>query len=346
MLAARLYGPRKLVVEDIAIPEINQNEMLIKIKSAAICGTDIRMYQNGSGDISESNPRVLGHEFGGVIDKVGSNVEYYKEGMEVAVAPNIGCGICNKCIRGDGHLCEQYVAFGINMDGAFAEYVKVPEKAIRQGNVMEIPKGLKAEDVALNEPLSCAYNGSLHCMIRPGDYVLIVGAGTIGLFHAKLAKIFGAAKVFMNDLSADRLALCKTIENSIITYHGDDIDGFIKEHTDGRGVDVCITACPSPQVQQKSLELMAEGGRINFFGGLPKTKENVMINTNLIHYKQLIVTGTTRASIGHFRKTLGFIADGLIDLSGIVTGRYDIKDIGLAFENAEKAVGLKHVIEF
>jgi L-iditol 2-dehydrogenase len=211
---------------------------------------------------------------------------------------------------------------------------------------MELPPGLKAEDVALNEPLSCAYNGALACGIVPGDYVLIVGAGTIGLFHAKLAKIFGAAKIIMNDLSAERLKLCKDIESSIITYHGDDIDGFIKEQTNGRGVDVCITACPSPEVQKKSLELMAEGGRINFFGGLPKAKENVTINTNIIHYKQLIVTGTTRASIGHFRKTLQLIADGLIDLTGIVTARYSLKDIGKAFENAEKAIGLKSVIEF
>lgn len=346
MLAARLYGPKKLVVEDIEKPTINENEILIKIKAAAVCGTDIRMYQNGYGDIGEHSPRVLGHEFGGVIDKVGSNVEFYKEGMEVALAPNIGCGICDKCVRGNGHLCDSYTAFGINMDGAFAEYVKVPEKAIRQGNLMELPAGLKAEDVALNEPLSCAYNGALACRIMPGDYVLIVGAGTIGLFHAKLAKIFGAAKIIMNDLSADRLKLCKDIENGIITYHGDDIDGFIKEQTGGRGVDVCITACPSPDVQRKSLELMAEGGRINFFGGLAKSKENVTINTNLIHYKQLIVTGTTRASIGHFRKTLQLIADGLIDLSGIVTARYGLSDIAKAFENAEKALGLKSVIEF
>jgi L-iditol 2-dehydrogenase len=346
MLAARLYGPRKLVVEEIEKPVINDNEILLKIKSAAVCGTDIRMYQNGYGDISESNPRVLGHEFGGVIEKAGKNVEYYREGMEVALAPNIGCGICDKCVRGNGHLCDHYTAFGINMDGAFAEYVKVPEKAIRQGNLMEIPAGLKAEDVALNEPLSCAYNGSLQCSIVPGDYVLIIGAGTIGLFHAKLAKIFGAARIFMNDLSADRLQLCREIESSIIPYHGNDIDGFIKKQTKGRGVDVCITACPSPEDQKKSLELMAEGGRINFFGGLPKSKENVMINTNIIHYKQLIVTGTTRANIAHFRKTLGFIADGLIDLTGIVTARYGIRDIGKAFDNAEKAIGLKNVIEF
>jgi L-iditol 2-dehydrogenase len=346
MLAARLYGPRKLIVEEIEKPVINDNEILLKIKSAAICGTDVRMFQNGSGNISETNPRVLGHEFGGTIEEVGKNVEFYQKGMEIAVAPNMGCGICDKCVRGNGHMCDAYTAFGINIDGAFAEYVKIPEKAIRQGNLMVTPAGMKAEEVAINEPLSCAYNGALQCRIVPGDYVLIVGAGTIGLFHAKLAKVFGAAKVIMNDLSADRLALCKEIEPNIITYHGDDLAGFIQETTCGHGVDVCITACPSPDVQRQSLELMAEGGRINFFGGLPKSRENVQINTNLIHYKQLIVTGTTRASISHFRDTMGFIADGLIDLSGIVTARYSIHDIATAFDNAEKAIGLKHVIEF
>ena len=111
-------------------------------------------------------------------------------------------------------------------------------------------------------------------------------------------------------------------------------------------MDVCITACPSPEVQSQALGLMAEGGRINFFGGLPGPRENVMINTNIIHYKQLIVTGTTRASIPHFRKTLKLIEDGLIDLSGIVTARFGIDEIGKAFENAEKAVGLKNIIEF
>jgi len=165
MLAARLYGPRKLIVEEIEKPVINDNEILLKIKSAAICGTDVRMFQNGSGNISETNPRVLGHEFGGTIEEVGKNVEFYQKGMEIAVAPNMGCGICDKCVRGNGHMCDAYTAFGINIDGAFAEYVKIPEKAIRQGNLMVTPAGMKAEEVAINEPLSCAYNGALQCRI-------------------------------------------------------------------------------------------------------------------------------------------------------------------------------------
>ena len=346
MLAARLYGPRKIVIENINKPQINENELLVKIKSAAICGTDVRMYINGYEGIDENNPRVLGHEFCGVVDEVGKNVEHYREGMDVAIAPNIGCGICDRCTCGNGHLCDNYTAFGINMDGAFAEYVKVPEKAIKFGNLMEAPKGLKAEVIALNEPLSCAYNGSLQCGISPGDYVVIIGAGTIGIFHAKLAKMFGAAKVIMNDLSKERLDLCKKNEANIITYHGENLNEFVMEMTEGKGADVCITACPSAVVQKNSLNLMAYGGRINFFGGLPKEQQEVAINTNIIHYKQLIVTGTTRSSLSHFRKTLSFVAEGLIDLSGIVTGRFNLREIEKAFEYAENAVGLKNVIEF
>lgn len=346
MLAARLYGPGKLVVEEIKKPKINDNEVLVKIINAALCGTDIRMYQNGYPGVDEKNPRVLGHEFVGVIDQVGKNVEYYKEGMDIALAPNIGCGICDRCISGSGHLCDSYTAFGIKMDGAFAEFVKVPERAIKLGNLIEIPKGIKAEDVSLNEPLSCAYNGALQCCITPGDYVLIVGAGAIGILHAKLAKMFGAAKVIMSDLSVERLNLCKQIEAGIITYHGEEIRNFIMDLTNGRGVDVCITACPSAEVQKNSLELMAYGGRVNFFGGLPEDKQIVPLNTNAIHYKQLIVTGTTRASISHFRKTLSLIQEGLIDLTGIVTGRFNIKDTEKALEYAQNAVGIKNIIEF
>ena len=160
MIAARLYGPGRLAVEEIETPRINENEVLVKVTAAAVCGTDLRMYRNGFAGVDESHPRVLGHEFGGVVAQVGKNVECFTEGMEVALAPNIGCGVCERCAAGNGHLCDAYTAFGINIDGAFAEYVKVPERAVKSGNLMATPKGLSAEDVALNEPLSCGGGGS------------------------------------------------------------------------------------------------------------------------------------------------------------------------------------------
>ena len=343
MMAARLYGPLDLRLVETDVPEIGDGDVLLKVKSASVCGTDIRMYKNGYTGIDAEHPRTLCHEFSGVIEKAGACVEGFKEGDRVSLAPNIGCGICARCVRGDFHLCNSFTAFGINMDGAFAEYVKVPEKAVRQGNLQLLPDSVSFDEAAINEALSCAYNGSQMCNIRPGDTVLVVGAGPIGIMHVKLALMAGAGKVFVNDLSEERLAAVKAMEPRAITYHGDNLKEFIFANTYD-GLDVCITACPVPSVQQMSLELMDYGGRINFFGGLPKNKENVEIKTNLIHYRQLIVTGSTRASITHFRKTLGFIGDGLLNVKDLVTSTFELKDIHKAFEQAEKAIGLKNVI--
>ena len=344
MTAARLYGPMDLRLSEVDVPQINDNEVLLKVKSASICGTDLRMYHNGYAGIDAEHPRTLCHEFSGVVDKLGKNVAGFQEGDRVSLAPNIGCGICARCVRGDFHLCASFSAFGINMDGAFAEYVKVPENALRLGNLQKLPDSVSFDEAAINEALSCAYNGSLKCDIKPGDTVLVIGAGPIGIMHAKLARMAGAGKVFMNDLSEERLNVCKQMDPAIITYHGDNLKEFIFANTFD-GLDVCITACPSPEVQQTALGLMDYGGRINFFGGLPKSRENVAINTNMIHYRQLIVTGSTRANITHFRKTLQFIGDGLLNVSDLVTGRYALKDIHKAFEQAEKAIGLKNVIQ-
>ena len=346
MLAARLYGPMDLRVEEIPKPEINDDEILLKIESAALCGTDVRMYKNGYPGVDADHPRTLGHEFGGIIEKIGKHVEGFAVGMHVALAPNIGCGICDRCVRGDGHLCDAYQAFGVTMDGAFAEYVKVPFNAICQGNLTMVPEGVDAEEVALNEPLSCVYNGFVKCDVRPGDHVLIVGAGPIGIMHAKLALMAGAAKVIMNDLSADRLKESKEIEPRLITYHGDDLKGFILEQTGGNGLNAAVTACPAPAVQSAVIDLMDIGGRVLFFGGLPKDRQNVPINTNTIHYKELIVTGSTRANNEQFRKTLGFIADGILEVKSLITARFPLSEMDQALTRAVAAEGLKNIITF
>ena len=195
------------------------------------------------------------------------------------MAPNIGCGLCDKCVRGDFHLCNDYRAFGINMDGAFAEYIKVPKEALTHGNLMVIPEGVSPEEAAVNEPLSCVYNGFLKCDVQPGDFVLVVGSGPIGIMHAQLAKMAGAAKVIMNDLSKERLSESADIVSGLQTYHGDDLAGYIGEQTGARGLDVAVVACPSPEVQAAMLPLMNYGGRVIFFGGVPAGRQPVAIDT-------------------------------------------------------------------
>ncbi|MCL2116965.1 MAG: alcohol dehydrogenase catalytic domain-containing protein [Planctomycetaceae bacterium] len=346
MLALRLYGPKDIRLDEIDVPVISDDDILLKVDAAALCGTDVRMMQNGYRHVSEERPLVLGHEFAGTVVEAGRNVPLYEEGMQVAVAPNIGCGLCLRCVSGRPHLCNAYKAFGINMDGAFAEYVKIPQKAILQGNLMPLPNGLSPEDATLNEPLSCVYNGFLKCGIVPGEHVLIVGAGPIGVMHAMFARIAGAARIIVCDLLWERLFQCQSLLDGIDVCRADQLADFVMEKTRGDGLDVAVIACPSPRMQSAVIPLMNYGGRVNFFGGVPALEQMVPINTNLVHYKELCLTGSTRASTEHFRKTLQFISDGLINVRKLITARFHISDVLDAFDMNGNGLALKKLITF
>jgi len=344
VLAAMLYGPKDLRLEETDTPKIHDNELLLEVKRAAICGTDVRIYNNGYPGISSNSPRILGHEFAGVIKEVGKNITRYIPGMRVGVAPNMGCGLCKHCIGGNTHLCNEYRALGININGGFSEYVRIPESAIRQGNIAALPDHLSFEEAAIVEPLACVYNGFEKVNIKPGDRVLIMGAGPIGLMHAKLAKMAGASKVIVNNRSDERLAICKQIDPFFMTVRSDELRECVADLTNGEGADVVITAASVPQIQTMALELVAVNGRVNFFGGLPKDKETVPLNTNIIHYKQVNVTGTTRSSISQYRKALEFVADGLVDVKSLISAHFPLGQIDAAFDQAIQGIGLKNVI--
>lgn len=291
MMAARLYGKDDLRVERIPVPEIGDGEILVKVKAAAVCGTDLRMLKNGAAGVDAEHPLVLAHEFAGVVERVGKGVDGYRPGQRVGVAPNIGCGACGFCVDGRSHHCKKLTALGIHLDGGFAEYVRVPAAAVRLGNVTPLADAVSYEAAAANEAFACVYNAYERYRVSPGDTVLVIGAGAIGMMHAKLAKMSGAAKIIMNDISADRLKECEAIEPDLV-YVEKDLAARVNAETDGGGADVVITACSAAPAQQAAFGLAALDGRVNFFGGLPKGKEKVELDTNIIHYKQLSVTGT------------------------------------------------------
>ena len=345
MLAARLYGKDDLRVERIPVPEIGEEEILLRVKAAAVCGTDLRMLKNGAAGVDNDHPLVLAHEFSGVIEKLGARVEGYNVGERVAIAPNIGCGICGFCVSGRSHHCKKLLAIGIHMDGGFAEFMRIPARAVHLGNVVPLADSVSFEAAAANEALSCVINAYERYQVHPGETVVIIGAGAIGMMHAKLAKMSGAAKVIMNDLSADRLGECAAIDPDLITV-ADGLADRVAKETCGEGADVVITACSAAPAQQAAFGLGGIDGRINFFGGLPKGKEKVELDTNIIHYKQLTVTGTTRASHDHYRKGLEFVGTGLVDLDALITHRFKLEDVKQAFDNAAAAKGLKQVVIF
>ncbi|HEA67682.1 MAG TPA: Zn-dependent alcohol dehydrogenase [Desulfobacterales bacterium] len=314
------------------------------MKAAAICGTDLRIIEHGHQLIPGGTNRILGHEMAGVIEAVSSGVSGLKPGMPVAVAPNIHCGTCFQCTRGNFHLCHNYVAFGIGIDGGFAEYVVLPEKAILQGNIIPLKGAIDYEQVALNEPLSCCFNSLEYTNFSFGETILIVGAGPIGIMHSLLANKMGAAKVIVSEISEQRLEDVKSFGVDItVNSAKETLKEIVLDETDGKGVDVAVIACPVPSAHNQALECLAPLGRMNFFGGLPQKSSMTTIDANLIHYNYLRIVGTSRQSIEQYTKTLRLIEAKKIDLSGLITGRFKLEQWNRAFQTSQTCDGLKNI---
>jgi L-iditol 2-dehydrogenase len=337
MKATRLFGIDDLRTVELPLPTIGAGEALVRVRAALICGTDVRMFKNGAKVL----PLTLGHELAGEIEEVGRDVPAYKAGMRVAVAPNYGCGVCDQCVAGQTQNCPDLRALGIHDDGGFAEYVRVPALAVAQGNISPIDEALGFAEAAIAEPLSCVYNSFERAHFKPGESVIVLGAGPVGLLHAKLYKLAGAGLVMMSDVNADRLAACVADEPSFVAVPSEGAKERVMELTGGAGADLVITAASVAAVQQLSFDLVALNGRVIFFGGLPAGKEIVGLDTNVIHYKQITVTGTSRQSLAQYRACLGLIGRRLIDVSSVITRTWPLEAAKEAFGAALRGEGLK-----
>ena len=344
MKAAFFEAVRQISLGEIARPAIGEDEVLVHIQAAAICGTDIRIFKSGYFRIPPGSRRVLGHELAGVIVEVGRLAADYRPGMRVVVAPNIGCGHCELCRKGYNQLCLHNEILGITVDGGFEEYMRVPAAAIRGGNIFELPDHVSFETASLIEPLSCCYSAFSRLAIDHEDTVLVLGAGPIGTCHVMLARMAGARQVIVADIRDERLAaVAKFGTDATINSAAVDLKAEIMRITDGRGVDVVITAASVAALQTLALELLAIHGRVCFFGGLSQ-QTLVPLDTNLVHYKGLKLFGTTGSSNMDFYKTLGLVADGRVPIGQLVSRKFALADINAAFDYALSGQGMKTVV--
>jgi len=345
MLAAVYHGPNDLRVEQIQRPVIKPDEILLKMVCASICGTDLRILHGNHRLYPAGTIRIPGHELVGDIEEVGSEIKEVIIGQRFFIAPNIGCGHCRQCIAGFNNRCENYTAFGINIDGAFSEYVRIPAACIRQGNLIPIGMDVDPAVAALSEPLSCVLHGQKPLNIRPGDRVLVMGAGPIGIIHMLLAKLQGAARVWVSDMIPDRINQALSLgADRVIDLNTEDQNAVILNETNGQGADVVIVAAPAHQAQEAALQIAGIGGRINFFGGLPKDRPIINFDSNLVHYKELLVTATTACSTQDCVEASMIVNSKRIDLSPLVSAKYLLKDSIAAFATAENRKSLKVVI--
>ncbi len=345
MIAARLYGKNDLRVESMPVPGPGPGEILLRTGGASICGTDLRMWNHGHAFASAGRPLVIGHELAGVIERTGPGVTGFSAGQRVCIAPNWNPVPSRLSVAGDGHLDPGYRALGIHEDGAFAEFVRIPALAVQQGNVFPIADHVSFQEAALVEPMACVYNAREKARTGPGDTVLIIGAGPIGVMHAKMSRLAGAGKIILNDRHDDRLDMARALDPALITVNGD-LRGEVLRLTGGAGADVIITACPSPEVLPLAVELAAVNGRVVFFGGLPKDRAAVPLDANLIHYRQLIVTGTTRQSLRQFQATLALVTDGVLRLGDLITSTRPLADAAEVIAGMAARRGLKTCLSF
>jgi L-iditol 2-dehydrogenase len=311
MKAALLYGVKDLKVENVSKPVVGLGEVLVKVKAATTCGTDLKIFQRGYVE--------------GVI-KLPEELSWPKKGMRVRAGNSAPCLRCRMCQKGDYNLCEDMMWLW----GAYAEYIKVPSRMVTI-NMQEIPSHLTFEEAAITEPLACVLHGAEKANVKFGDTVAIIGAGPIGLLHLLVAKRIGTENVIVSDLVEERLQVAQKIGAEIINASQDDPVEKIKRLTEGYGADVVVEAIGLPATWEQALKMVRKGGTVLEFGGCPPGTE-IKVKTELLHYGQVTVLGTFHATPLHFRKALNLIASRTVDVRPLVTQKMRLEKIKDAFE--------------
>lgn len=327
MKAALLYGVKDLKIENVDVPEVGPGEILVKVRAATTCGTDVKIFQRGYLDGVIQYPTVFGHEWAGDVVKVGEGVSWLKEGMRVRAGNSSPCLRCKMCQKGDYNLCENMMWLW----GAYAEYIKVPARIVML-NTQEIPPNITYEEAAVTEPLACVLHGIEKANIKLGDTVAIIGAGPIGLLHLQTAKKMGAEKIIISDLVDERLQVAQQLgaNETINTKHEDPIEK-IKQFTDGYGADVVIEAIGLPATWEQALKMVRKGGTVLEFGGCPPGTE-ITVRTELLHYGEVTLLGTFHTTPAHFKKALNLITSGTVKVKPLITRHMKLDEIKNALE--------------
>lgn len=314
MTAAVLYGKEQLRIESVDVPELGPGDLLVRVRAALTCGTDVKVYRRGYHARMIRPPALFGHELAGDVVAVGPAVEKFRPGQRIVAANSAPCGECYYCARGQENLCDDLLF----NNGAYAEYIRIPDR-IAAKNTLEIPPHVSYQDAALVEPLACVMRGLEETGLRPGDTIAIIGLGPIGMMFVRLAKALYRARVIAIGRRTSQLerATGMGADAVVLNDDGADVVTPVKKLTDGRGADVVIEAVGLPEVWQLAVKLLRRGGVVNFFGGCAEGTE-VPVDTNMIHYSEL----TLRASFHHtpalVRKALDAVSRGYITAKDFV----------------------------
>lgn len=341
MKASVCYKQNDLRTEDLPIPEISDNEVLIKMLACGLCGTDIQKIR---GD-TVNKPTVLGHEVVGEIVKKGKNVSKFEIGDRVITAIHVPCFTCHYCNKGHYTICEQFRTNNID-PGGFAEFIRIPELHLNH-LTHKVSNNVTDEEATLIEPIACCLHGLKQADIRPNDSVLIMGAGTIGILHAQLAKIKGANKVIVSDMSKFKLQKALNVGcDYAINIKEKNIIDEVNKITDGQGVDVIVIAAGVSSLVADAVNMVRRAGKIIVFSGFDKNKL-VTIDVSRFFKDEISIIGTYSVTPYEFPEALDLLEKRKLNTKEMITHVYPLNKLSEAIDistNPEQPI-LKVIIK-
>jgi L-iditol 2-dehydrogenase len=332
MKAAVIIKPGHIEVKEVPTPDVQEGDVLLKVNACAICGTDQRVL---SGE-KKVDVDIVGHEIVGTVVKTGEGVKDIHPGERYAIQTVIGCGHCAMCERHQENLCENgFKAIGYQWDGGFAEYMIMPKIGVDQGCLIPVPENMSDEVATLMEPLSCCINGMRYIPLEECRHVVIFGGGIIGVLNALVAKARGVEEITIVDISRDRLELHKKLglpfDNWIDSSTTDPVK-WIKDKTNGKGVDAVVVAASVKSLVPLGIQMLARNGHLSIFAGMPKSDPVEPLDLNLIHYLELHIHGANSSVYRDYIEAREMLESGKINGEQLVTHRFELEDFNRAVE--------------
>jgi L-iditol 2-dehydrogenase len=342
MKAIQFWGPGDIRLEEVAIKPLEEGEVLVKVESALTCGTDVKTFRRGHPVLIKEIPSGFGHEFAGVVAKLGKNVEDFKVGDRVVAANSAPCGKCFYCKHEEYNLCENLHL----LNGAYAQYITVPARIVKK-NMLHLDDNLSFDKAAFCEPLANVVHGAERTDIKPGQTVGIIGIGPIGLMFARVAKLKGA-RVIAAGRNPIKLKLAEEFSGAdeiIDLKKYPNPEKIFKSFTEeGKGLDVAVECVGLPEIWERMFSCVRPGGTVHFFGGC-KSGSTVTFDTTKMHYSDIKLMSVFHHTPKYFRKALELITSGQIEVEKLITDTIGLKDVQSALEQHIAGKAIKFLVK-
>jgi L-iditol 2-dehydrogenase len=328
MKAAVLRGREDLRVEQVAVPAAGPGEIVVRVDAALTCGTDLKVFRRGYHAKMLTMDRLFGHEVAGTVAEVGDGVTQFRVGERVVPLNSAPCDVCFYCRQGQQNLCDDLLF----NNGAYAEYLRVPARIVEK-NTLLVPEEMRAEHAALTEPLACVMRGLEESNAKPGQTVIVIGAGPIGLLFIHAAAIEGL-RVIAVVKRADQVAAAKLFGAGQVVRIADVDDPIAAARgltPEGRGADLVFEAVATPEAWEWAVQMARKGGLVNLFGG-PPAGTKVKLDTNLIHYSDLTLKASFHHTPGTVRRAFAMIQSGRFNADAFLTGTATLDEVPEVFE--------------